>query len=52
MIKKGDTVSINGIEATVIEVLDPTESKRPKCWIIQTGKKYCVNISDLTTVKG
>lgn len=52
MVKKGDAVSINGIEATVIEVLDPNESKRPKCKILQQGKAYLVNISDLKINKG
>ena len=47
-VKKGDLVYINKIEATVIEVLNPNESKRHKCWILQQGTKYLVNISDLT----
>lgn len=50
-IKKGDSVSINDIEAIVLEVLDPMESKRPKCWIQQLGKPYLVNIADLKLTK-
>ncbi len=50
-VKKGDSVSINDIDATVTEVLDPKESKRHKCWILQGGKPYLVNISDLKLTK-
>ncbi len=50
-VKKGDTVSINSIEATVTEVLDSKETKRHKCWILQLGKPYLVNISDIKLIR-
>jgi hypothetical protein len=51
-LKQGDLVEINNIEATVVEVLNPNESKVPRCWIMQEGKKYCVFVSDLKIKKG
>ncbi len=46
-LRQGDLVYINKIESTIIEVLDPRESKKPRCWIMQEGKKYCVFTADL-----
>ncbi len=47
MIRQGDLVTMNGIDSTVVEMLDPNESKKHRCWILQEGKKYCVFVSDL-----
>jgi len=48
----GDVVSINDKMAVVIEVLDPTQSKEPRCMIKQEGSSYNVLVSDLKDYKG
>ena len=47
MIKEFDTVFINNKPAIVKQVQKPDESLRQKAIIVQDGKEYSVNLSDL-----
>lgn len=47
MIKEFDTVLINNKPAIVKQVQKPDESLHQKAIIVQDGKEYSVNLSDL-----